>query len=270
MHLYSLSASMTCGPREGLTARYVLVWNTGEERDMAAKSELRQFGRLGVLAAAIALVATSGCSPTTAPTEDKPEYVAPAVHDFHFNSLMSMAATADIVIIGTVESITRGRARYVCDDPSGVCEPSDSNYSGQLREVSISIEMLAGGESVDGAIILEEWGYDRKGNPFEIEEAPWSRIGDRGAFFLRQWPSQPDGHFYLVHPVGRILTHRGAANESEGPTAYPHTVSFADGELADYIRGIPVTDLPEIITEAVRAAEAGDIPPQEPLEWLRN
>lgn len=200
---------------------------------------------------------------------EQPEYTVEAAWDYRFDTLAEVAATADAVIMGTVEAVGPGRELYVCDDPAGVCPQTEENYAGQLREVTVTVdEQLGGAASVGGTITLEERGYDRRGNAYEIHDAPWSRVGDRGAYFLQHGSQQPAGSYQLIHPVGRILTHRGAEDGSGASLASQQAVSFAHDELADQLRATPSTEVRDLASDAVQTAIAEEIAPRQPMDWV--
>jgi hypothetical protein len=227
--------------------------------------------RIRKLVPAAATVVAIGLVASACTGSEQPEYTVEASWDYQFDSLVEMAATADVVIVGTVAAVGPGREMYACDDPSGACAQTEENYAGQVREVTVTVdEQLGGAASVGGTITLEEWGYDRKGNPFEIDEAPWSRVGDGGALFLQHGSQQPAGSYQLIHPVGRILTHRGAEDGSGASFASQQAVSFAHNELADELRATLSSDVRDLVSAAIQTAAAEGIPPRQPMDWLET
>lgn len=211
---------------------------------------LRAAAVAGVLLAA----AACGSQPAVPAAQEKPDTIAHAGRwHYHFTSLEDLVATSDLVVVGEVTAIERGRV-----------QPADDPHSGiGLRYVTLAVSETLRGSAPGATVVIEEAGYDADGS-FELDDMPWSLLGDVGVFFLKHFEGQPAGHFVQVHPDGRILTHY---RDDDGQSRmYDGTVEvFSDTGL-----GATLTELvPEGAAEHVRQAAVtvvtDGIEPQQPL-----
>lgn len=180
---------------------------------------------------------------------DQRRYITDAMWDYHFDSLLQMVATSTAVIRGTVESAGKGRL---------IGDPDDGSQERRLREVIVRVDEQLFGEQVGTRVVLEEEGFDSKGNPFEIEGAPWSEIGDHGIFFLEHRDTQAPGHFYWLPPEGRLLLRDGEVTSS------------STSALGKSLERLTIRELKEAIRDAGRIVEDRNIPPLKPLHYLRR
>ena len=171
--------------------------------------------------------------------DERPDTVAHA--DFwmyRFTSLEELTATATLVVAGEVTAVERGRTMHLDDPPSLT-----------VRDVTITIAETFKGTAPGATVIIEESGHRADGTSFEIDVMPWSRVGDRGVYFLSQNSALPDDRYVQLDPDGRILTHHhvdGQSQPYETAQVFSHTaLGEALGELA-----------PDSVASRVRQAAA--------------
>jgi hypothetical protein len=184
--------------------------------------------------------------------DEKPDTIAHAGGwHYHFTSLEELIATSDLVVVGEVTAIERGRV-----------QPSDDPYSAiGFRDVTLTISETLKGTVPGTTVVVEESAYFGDSGSFEYEDMPWSRIGDTGVFFLKHSAGQPAGHFVQINPDGRILTHYrddGQSRKYDGTVEmFSHTVlgdtlaKLAPDSAAGHVRQAAVTVATEE-TEAQR------------------
>jgi len=206
--------------------------------------------RLRIFVVAVLLLTAVACqSSDSGGSNEQPRYVADALWDYRFNSLLQMVATSTAFVKGTVVSAGPGRV---------IGDPDDGSRERRLREVTVRVDEQLFGESVGATVVLEEEGFDSKGNPFELSGAPWSEIGDRGVFFLEHRDTQPPGHFYWLPPEGRLLLRDG------------EVVALSTSALADSLERLTPQGLEEAIQDNGRIVENRRVPPLKPLHYLRD
>jgi hypothetical protein len=107
-----------------------------------------------------------------------------------FTSTESMAVNSDIIVLGTVTGIDKGR------------KIAEGVESVQFRDVTISIEAVAFSrlQSRPDAVVVQEMGW-ANGKSVEDEDMPWSKRGDRGYFFLQK---DVPGRFGYLGPQARV------------------------------------------------------------------
>jgi hypothetical protein len=190
---------------------------------------------IGVAALVAVLPACGGDGP---PAGEAPEPIAePSGEAYRFSSLAEVAATADVVVAGTVVEVRPGRQL------SGL----------RLREAVIDVdETMKGAVEPGTTIVLEESGYASTGAGFEVAGHPWSRVGDVGVYFLDEDPSRPAGHYALFSSDGRLL-------EVDG-----EVVSSSMTPLGAEMRELAPADLLPTARSAVLDAVQQGIPAQQP------
>ena len=207
-------------------------------------------------AVAAVLLAAAGCgSQSPVPVaEEKPDTIAHSGRwHYHFTSLEELVATSDLVVVGEVTGIERGRV---------LPDPDPASRIG-LRDVTLAISETIKGTAPGAAVVIEEVGYDADGS-FELDDMPWSQLGDVGVFFLKHAKGQPADRFRQIHPDGRILTHYrdddGQSHMYDGTVEmFSHTslgaalTELAPGSAAGHVRQAAVA----VVTEQIE--------PQRPI-----
>ena len=206
-----------------------------------------------VLAVAAMLASACSGSESRSVADEKPDTIAHAgMWHYNFTSLEEMTATADLVVLGEVTAIERGRT-LPSDDPESAIT---------VRDVTIAITEALKGTASGATVVIEESGYDSNGS-FELDEMPWSRIGDIGVFFLKHAAGQPAGHFVQIHPDGRILTHYRDDGQSR---MYDGTVEmFSHSPLGDTLAELAPDSAAGHVRQAVVTATIEGTEPQRPL-----
>ena len=214
------------------------------------------FALRAAAAVAALLLALAGCGsqPPAPVAEEKPDTVAHAAWwHYHFTSLEELVATSDLVVVGEVTTIERGRV-----------QPADDPYSGiGVRDVTVTVsETLKG--TAPGTAVIEESAYFGDGSSFEYVDMPWSRLGDVGVFFLKHFEGQPVDRFKQIHPDGRILTHyRGDDGQSR---MYDGTVEmFSHTPLGDTLTELAPGSAAEHVRQAAVTVATEQIEPQRPF-----
>ncbi len=141
---------------------------------------------------------------------------------YHFTGLDEMTATASLVVSGEVTAVERGRT-FNADDPLSTTIT--------VRDVTITIAETLRGTAPGATVVVEEEGHFDDGTSFEYAEMPWSRVGDKGVYFLAQSSSQPDDRYVQIVPEGRILTHHHVDELSqtyETAEVFSHSALGAD------------------------------------------
>ena len=110
-----------------------------------------------------------------------------------FDDLRSLAAAADLVVVGGVDRVGPGRVVTAPDDP-------ETGIRTQLADVSVD-EVLAGSE-VD-AVVLEEEAELLDGTPIAVDGAPPVETGEEGVWFLIRSPDPELPYVAVVGPQGR-------------------------------------------------------------------
>ncbi len=171
---------------------------------------------------------------------------------YHFASLEEMTATADLVVSGEVTSIVRGRTLNA-DDPRSTTIT--------VRDVTITISETFKGTAPGATVTIEESGYRDDGTSYEFAEMPWSRLGDRGVFFLVQASNQPVDRYVQIVPEGRILTHYNVDGEFQ---AYDTAEVFAHSTLGTALDELAPDSVAGRIRQSVTTVVDENIEPQEP------
>lgn len=199
-------------------------------------------------------VAACGGQPAVPVAEERPDTVAHAARwHYHFTSLEELVATSDLVVVGEVTAVERGRLQP---------DPDPASRIG-LRDVTLAISETLKGTAPGTAIVIEEVGYDADGS-FELDDMPWSQLGDVGVFFLKQFEGQPAGHFRQIHPDGRILTHYRADDGQS--RMYDGTVEmFSDTQLGETLAELTPGSAVEHVQQAAATAVTEQVEPQRPF-----
>jgi len=182
----------------------------------------------------------------------KPETTAEGgAEAFYFATMEEMAATSDLIVVGTVAEVSLGRESGT---ESAEPEPeADTSPKERVRDATISVqEVLKGPEGREA--VLEEYGFDRSGQPYEMGNKPWSLVGDRGIFFLIHGDGQATTHYSLVNSDGRVLFEDSKS------------VSFGPSPVSESLRNMTAAEAEEAVRAAVARAQASGMEPQTPYE----
>ncbi len=178
-----------------------------------------------------------------------PPYAAMATWDYYFRNVAEMAATADLVVHGTVTCVEKGHALG-----TGDVESSPES----VVDVTVKVDAVLKGPADIESLVIDEEGYDRDGDPFQIVDSPWSRVGDTGYYFLSDPNGKPEGrplgHFITIDPAGRILIESGRVVSFADTPLGAQLVAMTPGEMASHVEG------------AVREAVASRESPQAKLD----
>ena len=211
---------------------------------------MRVVAATGVLLAA----AACGSQPVVQVAEEKPDSVAHAGRwQYHFTSLEELIATSDLVVVGEVTAVERGRVQP---------DPDPASRIG-LRDVTLTISETLKGTAPGAAIVIEEIGYDADGS-FELDDMPWSQLGDVGVFFLKQFEGQPAGHFRQIHPDGRILTHY-RADDGQSRMYHATVEMFSHTQLGETLAELAPGSAAENVRQAAATVVTEGIEPQRPF-----
>ena len=226
--------------------------------------------KVGSLVVSAALLLAGACSggDEVSVNDERPDTIAHAsTWMYHFVSLEEMTATASLVVSGEVTAVERGRTLNA-DDPL--------SKKITVRDVTITISETLKGTAPGATVVVEEEGHLDDGTSFEIAEMPWSRVGDRGVYFLAQNSALPDDRYVQIVPDGRILTHRhvdGQSQPYETAELFSHTAlgtalgRLAPGGVASRVRQSvatvvseniqPQKSIPEVLAELESDDDSG-------------
>ncbi|MEV4877080.1 hypothetical protein [Streptomyces cyaneofuscatus] len=150
------------------------------------------------LAAAVAGVtawSATAQSETVARRDAQPERIMKGREVFHFKSVAEMASTSAAVVHAEVVDVKPGR----------IVGDAESGGADQAREVTLSVDTSFRRPfvSAPSTIVLEEWGWDEKGNGYQVGNVAWSEVGDKGYYFLAR--TDDPSRWRLVSTQGRAL-----------------------------------------------------------------
>ena len=165
-----------------------------------------------------------------------------------------MVATSDLVVAGEVTAVSQGR----------LMNPDDPSISTRYRLVTITIQESIKGTHANSTVLMEEAGYVPNGASFEIDEMPWSNIGDVGIFFLANYPDQPEGLYSQISPEGRLLT---AIRDSDGAAqlSLQSVLSFSDSALGESLGLIESSEVHGKVRAAFEEVVKENISADKPL-----
>jgi hypothetical protein len=144
-----------------------------------------------------------------------------------------MAATAELIVEATVESVREGRT--VGDD---------SETATRFDEVTLSVTRTLYGTPPDPGPVLEEGR--------EPELYPSSAVGDHGFYFLVQ-KADNTRFMRLINSEGRFLTNDGVVIASNGLDTWARDLERLTPE-----------ELAQRIKEAIDRAKRGEFKPASP------
>lgn len=217
------------------------------------------FGAKSVAVLAIIIAVTfTACSNSDqgqSISDVRPDTIA-TVSTWHysFDSLEAMVATSDLVVVGEVTAVSQGR----------LMNPDDPSIPTRYRLVTISIQEVIKGIYANSTVLMEEAGYVPNGASFEIDEMPWSNIGDVGIFFLAKYPDQPEGHYSQISPEGRLLT---AIRDSDGAAqlGLQSVLNFSDSALGESLGLIESSEVHGKVRAASEEVVKENISADKPL-----
>lgn len=159
-----------------------------------------------------------------------------SIEPFQFDSIDAMAATAKLIVHGTVKRVSSGRSYG-----------TDHDQMGWSNAEIIVDETLAG--SSESAVVIEQL-TSQAGTPVIMNGLLPLKAGDRGFFFLRR--GQGDTQV-LINSQGRYLEDAG---QLYGKTGNDATVSRAEQLSPDGLRAV--------VSRARDALAQGSLQPQRP------
>jgi len=199
--------------------------------------------RRGVVVAAAAsvllLLGVGGYRVWTAPRP----VVAEASFAWHFTDPRDLAATAPLIVLGTVERVDRGRSYDHGDEVE------------TTRRLTVRVERRLAGTLAGDRVVVQDQGWIRVDGrpqvPFSLEGTLRLEAGDRALLFLRKDPQTGDWEQLNDQAAYRV----------QGTRILPST--RAD-PLVQRIEGKPLLELERLIAEAQAALERGDLEPTPP------
>ncbi|SNX58487.1 hypothetical protein SAMN06272735_2983 [Streptomyces sp. TLI_55] len=139
-----------------------------------------------------------------------------------FDTLEQLVGSTPYIVKATVTDIQPGRS--VGDAESGGVE--------QARDVTLAVEVKYKKALLPSTLVVEEWGWDSEGAGYQVENVAWSKVGDKGYYFLTK--SSAADRYKLINTQGRALeTSDGMLELSADP----------DSDLATYFNGWTSVDL---------------------------
>lgn len=171
--------------------------------------------------------------------DGQPESFAHAEELYHFDDMASMAATADVVVHGTVQAIQPGR---MMGEGRGQLQVRALTVA--VDEVLVSRKPLNSGSTIT---VEESGGWDSQGAGFMIEGVPWSEVGQSGYYFLTYLP--PFNAYRVINSQGRVLDAGGRLNPS------------GSGQVADQVRAMTPPQLKDALARAQVDIQAGRLQP---------
>lgn len=201
---------------------------------MESRKKIFRYAVGAVIAASMfAMTACGGPSGQELPTtpDQKVE-----LETFNFSGVESMAVNSDLIVLGTVTDVTPGRKAGT--------PPEDVQY----RDVTIKVEELPLDRrgTAPASVVVQEVGWS-SGTAIENVDQPWSRIGDRGYFFLQE--DVPNKYGYLGAQA-RVLIDAGQVKSSGSPEV----------QSVQRLNNTTSTDLTKEVAAAVRKIHEEDIP----------
>lgn len=213
----------------------------------------KQVGSLLISAALLLVGACSGADEVSV-DDERPDTIALAsTWMYNFTSLEEMAATASLVVSGEVTAVERGRTLNA-DDPMSTTIT--------VRDVTITIAETLRGTAPGATVVIEEEGHFDDGTSFEYAEMPWSRVGDKGVYFLAQSSSQPDDRYIQIVPDGRILTHRHVDGQSQ---IYETAEVFSHSALGEVLGELAPDGVANRVRQSVTTVVGENIQPQKSI-----
>jgi hypothetical protein len=143
---------------------------------------------------------------------ERPRYNAEGQWIYHFNNLGEMVATSDLVAIGTVKSIARGRIL-----------PGDSEVKQQLKNISVQVDEVLSGDLTASSIVVETAGWEISEAPGEGEqeillaETAQLQTGDQAAFFLAPYAAASHYSFLNNQALFKLQGSEVADTERSDP-----------------------------------------------------
>ncbi|MFI5756778.1 hypothetical protein [Streptomyces sp. NPDC051569] len=111
-----------------------------------------------------------------------------------FKNLEQLVGSTPYIIEGTVTGIQPGRSTGSAED-GGI---------DQARDVTLSVDVKYGKIVLPSTLVVEEWGWDEEGAGYQVENVAWSKVGDKGFYFLIR-SQEAGGRYRLINTQGRAL-----------------------------------------------------------------
>jgi hypothetical protein len=145
--------------------------------------------------------------------------------------LAGLLALSDLVVVGTVDSVERGR---LIDGAEGA--------SIESALVTIDVESVASGEDPGATVVVEEEGWLADGRRIALDGANPTEPGDRGLWFLADTGDPDSDAWVTVGRVGRWIERDGLLS---GPQLdIPIAIDLQDRPLDDVVAEIATLPAP--------------------------
>lgn len=148
-----------------------------------------------------------------------PQGIEHAAEVHHFHDVTTMTATSDLVIRARVTAVKLGEPEFDANDPSGkpvawarmITLEIDQVLFSKVADVPASVDVYEGHWTPDGDGFV---GIEQDG-------VPWSRAGDSGYFFLKNFLNNSTKAgtaraYHLVSSQGRALVRAAGLDASAG------------------------------------------------------
>ena len=186
----------------------------------------------GLLALAFLLAGCGGASERDSQSADS-QRGTPSRELYRFDSLASMVATSDLVVVGTVRGVRDGRT------------VGESDSAIQFTEATVSVDDVLRGAPVGSTVVLEV---------NDAADADWLRAGERSVFFLQRKDDGAAATYY--RPVNSQGVYRITAPGRLSPTGRD--------ELSARVGSLSVSELRTEVEAAKRAIAAGRVRAETP------
>jgi hypothetical protein len=177
---------------------------------------------------------------------DRPRYNAKGQWIYHFNNMGEMVATSDLVAIGTVKGVTRGRIL-----------PGNSEVKQQLKNINVQVDEVLSGDLTTSSIVVETAGWEISDATGEGEqeiilaETAQLQAGDQATLFLAPYAAASHYSFLNNQALFKLQGNEVADTERSDP-------------FVRDIERLNTAQLKEKIKEAKEAVARGEVKPKSP------
>lgn len=146
--------------------------------------------------------------------------------------LAELYALSDLVIVGEVQSIERGRV-FASPDASVDGDADDAASGVESALVTVQVDQVLRGEDPGATLLVEEEGWLADGRRISLDGAPPTEVGDVGLWFLIDTGDPDVPAWVTVGRFGRWTVRDGALS---GPLLdEPIAIDLQDRPLDDVI-----------------------------------
>jgi hypothetical protein len=165
---------------------------------------MRRRPSLGIWLPVVVCLAAGGVAAALLARESEPAIVrAPidvqAQSVFAFATIGEMTLASDLVVVGSVATISDGRL---------VGSPDGAAVRSQFTTVAVE-QVLAG--VAPAAVVIEEEAALADGTPITINGVAPSEVGDRAVWFLDQLEGEESPVYLVINSQGRVIDEGGRA-----------------------------------------------------------